>query len=424
MTKYNGQTITYDAIGNPLSYRDGISLTWQNGRELASFTNADTSVSYTYDASGMRTSKTLTSDGATDTVKYVYENGLLLQMQYNHMYFDFIYDANGNPVSMAYRSTVTSSPIYYYYGLNSRGDVIALYYNTGALYAKYTYDVYGKLLSITNSSGSPINTKYSPAKLNPLRYRGYVYDTETELYYLQSRYYDPTICRFINEDIYYDTGVGFTGLNMFAYCNNNPVMYCDTFGTYQTYTVLTMEGKTYSGVPCYSLGCYGQLKDYWVDSEVVTDIDYGFTYSNGLSVSVNVGPFGFSGSIGVTFDTSGDIQIQTSCGYVLTSAMQPGISVVSYNMYTLTPSADNLLNEGYQVGIGVACPIPKTPMNAVAESNLVILPIDNSTKKYYGYCECKGISLPKGKGMIPNAHGSISDTKKIWSLKETINKYF
>ena len=141
MTKYNGQTITYDAIGNPLnyrdgitltwqngrelasfsnadtsvsytydaignplSYRDGISLTWQNGRELASFTNADTSVSYTYDASGMRTSKTLTSDGATDTVKYVYENGLLLQMQYNHMYFDFIYDANGNPVSIDYRS--------------------------------------------------------------------------------------------------------------------------------------------------------------------------------------------------------------------------------------------------------------------------------------------------------------------------------
>ncbi len=265
MTKYNGQTITYDAIGNPLNYRDGITMTWQNGRELASFTNADTSVSYTYDASGMRTSKTLTSDGATDTVKYVYENGLLLQMQYNHMYFDFIYDANGNPVSMAYRSTVTSSPIYYYYGLNSRGDVIALYYNTGALYAKYTYDVYGKLLSITNSSGSPINTKYSPAKLNPLRYRGYVYDNETGFYYLQSRYYDPTTCRFVNGDGYCSTGQGFNGLNMFAYCNNNPVVYCDTTGTSQTYTVLTIEGKTYTGVPGYHLGCYGQLKDYWIE---------------------------------------------------------------------------------------------------------------------------------------------------------------
>ncbi len=230
MTKYNGQTITYDAIGNPLSYRDGISLTWQNGRELASFTNADTSVSYTYDASGMRTSKTLTSDGATDTVKYVYENGLLLQMQYNHMYFDFIYDANGNPVSMAYRSTVTSSPIYYYYGLNSRGDVIALYYNTGAIAARYSYDVYGKLLGVTTSSGSQFTAKYAPAVLNPLRYRGYVYDNETGFYYLQSRYYDPTICRFVNADGYCSTGVGITGNNMFAYCNNNPVMCYDPYG--------------------------------------------------------------------------------------------------------------------------------------------------------------------------------------------------
>ena len=354
LTSYNGQTITYDAIGNPLSYRDGISLTWQNGRELASFTNADTSVSYTYDASGMRTSKTITDGTTTDTVEYVYEGGQLLQMRYNHMYFDFIYDANGLPVSIAYRSTVTSSPIYYYYGLNSRGDVIALYYNTGALYAKYTYDVYGKLLSITNSSGSPINTKYSPAKLNPLRYRGYVYDTETELYYLQSRYYDPTTCRFVNGDGYCSTGQGFNGLNMFAYCNNNPVVYCDTTGTSQTYTVLTIEGKTYTGVPGYHLGCYGQLRWYKLElneedttetaGEIIENISKAFCESlyveggYGLGLGFSVGPFSFTPLAGnvvnLKYDRNGfDLASTVVCDFSI-SVANGFYSLPIFNQYS------------------------------------------------------------------------------------------
>lgn len=66
--------------------------------------------------------------------------------------------------------------------------------------------------------------------LNPLRYRGYVYDTETGLYYLQSRYYDPEIGRFINADAFTSTGQGLLGNNMFAYCGNNPVVYEDDSG--------------------------------------------------------------------------------------------------------------------------------------------------------------------------------------------------
>ena len=95
MTSYNGQALEYDAIGNPLTYRDGITLTWQNGRKLAAFANADTSVAYTYDVNGLRTGKTITSGTTTETVEYVYENVLLLQMRYNHMSFNFSYDAYG-----------------------------------------------------------------------------------------------------------------------------------------------------------------------------------------------------------------------------------------------------------------------------------------------------------------------------------------
>ena len=87
----------------------------------------------------------------------------------------------------------------------------------------YTYDAWGRVLSTTGSLASTLGT------YNPLRYRGYVYDHETGLYYLQSRYYNPTMGRFINADGQLDSG-DVLGLNLFAYCNNNPVMYSDTTG--------------------------------------------------------------------------------------------------------------------------------------------------------------------------------------------------
>ena len=99
--------------------------------------------------------------------------------------------------------------------------------------AKYAYDPFGQVLSVTNASGTAISaTAANVANYNPFRYRGYYYDTESGFYYLQSRYYDPEICRFINADNYASTGQGFLGCNMFAYCNNNPVQFTDTTGDF------------------------------------------------------------------------------------------------------------------------------------------------------------------------------------------------
>ncbi len=172
----------------------------------------------------------MVKNGATVKYTYVYEDGLLRQMSRGSRVYDFIYDAYGNPVSIAYRSRATANPLYYYYGTNSRGDVVSLYDSNGLVVALYEYDAYGKLLSIKNPIGGTITGDTNIAIVNPLRYRGYVYDTETGFYYLQSRYYDPTTCRFINADGYCATGQGITGNNMFAYCNNNPVMYADPAG--------------------------------------------------------------------------------------------------------------------------------------------------------------------------------------------------
>jgi RHS repeat-associated protein len=113
----------------------------------------------------------------------------------------------------------------YFYQRNIQGDVVAIYDTTGSLKAKYTYDAYGNHI-ITNYDVSQLGD------LNPFRYRGYYYDVETNLYYLQSRYYDPKIGRFISKDhLNYLDPKTIGGLNLYAYCAGNPVMYTDSSGT-------------------------------------------------------------------------------------------------------------------------------------------------------------------------------------------------
>ena len=132
---------------------------------------------------------------------------------------DFIYDESGKPFAMI--DQLGASPKTYYYVLNLQGDVVKLIDQDGAEAAAYTYDAWGNILS---QSGSM-------ADVNPLRYRGYYYDSETGFYYLQSRYYDPATRRFINADVYSSTDTSdAVSCNMFAYCNNNPVLLEDHNG--------------------------------------------------------------------------------------------------------------------------------------------------------------------------------------------------
>ena len=136
---------------------------------------------------------------------------------------DFVYDESGKPFALKYSTNGTSFQTYYYV-LNLQGDVVKLiHYIPGFEYesvATYEYDAWGNIVS---SSGRL-------AEINPLRYRGYYYDSETGFYYLQSRYYDPANRRFINADSLASTGQGSLGTNMFAYCNNEPVQRFDPTG--------------------------------------------------------------------------------------------------------------------------------------------------------------------------------------------------
>ncbi len=242
LTAFDGQSITYDGSGNPLSYYNGkrYTMTWRNGRELNSVTVGGKTYSYEYDVNGLRTRKTNADGGYTE---YYIVDGLTVAEQRftssgaERYTLRYLYDESSSPVGFGIQYPGETTWKNYYFAKNLQGDVIALYrwdgLNNGVLVATYKYDPWGKPLGIYNASGSSISqTASNVAAYNPFRYRGYRYDADTGFYYLQSRYYDPAICRFINADEYSDTDDGLLGFNMFAYCLNNPMNRSDPNGSW------------------------------------------------------------------------------------------------------------------------------------------------------------------------------------------------
>ena len=219
LTAYDGQSISYDSIGNPTSWYDGTTFTWSNGRRLTSAVNSSTGLnnSYTYDMDGLRLTKTV---GSVEH-KYVWQGSKLVAEYFGGTELEFFYDENGAPYAFSYKATASATPVMYYYVTNLQGDVVSILNAGGTSVAEYSYNAWGKVLSATGTM----------AAINPIRYRGYYFDSDSGLYYLKSRYYDPNLQRFINSDDIASTGQGFIGTNTFAYCLNNPLIYVDVDGT-------------------------------------------------------------------------------------------------------------------------------------------------------------------------------------------------
>ena len=228
LTSYNGETITYDEIGNPLSYRDSMEMTWLNGRKLTTLQSGNDSISYKYDSNGVRTSKTVNG------VEYTYEylNGKLMHETRGEKVFDYCYDTNGQLYAVSYKANSSTDAVTYYYAHNWRGDITSIYDGDGNMVAKYEYDDWGNVLTVTDANNSEITDPAHIANLNPFRYRSYYYDSESGLYYLMSRYYDPVVHRFLNADGYFQSGDNILDTNMNAYCQNNPIMNSDPTGNH------------------------------------------------------------------------------------------------------------------------------------------------------------------------------------------------
>ena len=229
LTSFRGQEIIYDAQGNPTEYL-GHNLTWEKGRQLKSFDGN----TYTYNANGIRTSKTV--DGIRHD--YLLDGSKILREAWGDNTVIPLYDNSDFVCGVAYNSST------YFFLKNLQGDVIAITNGDGDTVAKYSYDAWGKCTVEFDS------TDYI-ADINPFRYRGYYFDKETELYYLNSRYYDANTGRFINADS--PEYVSIQGGNLFSYCGNCPTKNADYFGFCYVPTYPETYIPSYSS-PSYSYG--------------------------------------------------------------------------------------------------------------------------------------------------------------------------
>ena len=240
LTSYtNGNsTVRYqtDAMGNPISIREGVSsktLTWGEGRMLLGVRkNASNYTEYTYNVDGLRTKKVAAVNGTTTTTEYVWgDNGLAGTIVKEATakttvvpHYDNEGEAIGFTVHYAPNTAITPrTTTTYTYVKNLQGDVIRILDTDGDTVVEYNYDPWGN---------PTVTGNQDLAALNPCSYRGYDYDEETGYYYLQSRYYDPWIGRFINADSAGSLTLAgaFLGHNLFAYCENNPIINSDPYG--------------------------------------------------------------------------------------------------------------------------------------------------------------------------------------------------
>ena len=204
LISYNGESIVYNVLGNPTSYR-GKVVEWQYGNRLIKF--GDTT--FAYDGAGRRVSK--------GSITFTYDSAGNLIKQSDSL--EFIYD-NSGVIGLKYAGNT------YFYRRDCQGNIIAVIDNAGNVVVEYKYDAWG------NHEAEVADEEYvTLAEINPYRYRGYYFDEETGLYFLQTRYYDPVVGRFISRDsIEYADPETICGLNLYAYCGNNPVMNVDPTG--------------------------------------------------------------------------------------------------------------------------------------------------------------------------------------------------
>ena len=204
-----------------------MAATWSYGRRLTGLSSGSEAFSYSYNADGIRTAKTVNGvkhtyalSGTTILNEEWTENGVQHLLMY-------VYDANGSPVGMVYRNSTMAADATeeYLFVKNIQGDILYVYSSTGNKLVSYVYDAWGNIISTTYSNGGGT----SAARFNPFTYRGYYRDSETGMYYLNSRYYNPKMGRFINADNQLSGG-DLLGYNLYAYCGNNPVSRVDPTG--------------------------------------------------------------------------------------------------------------------------------------------------------------------------------------------------
>ena len=220
LTKYNNLNVNYynDKSGRITGY--GLNVFGYDGKDLISYANQSGSYEYTYNAYGQRIRK---KDYIGKIINYEYMNDLLLYEKHNEYKLIFIYDDLNKIYGFNYISSTENKMYFYEYDITN--NVIGIIDSNGNKVVEYEYNPWGNLISMIDTSNNNIGS------INPIRYKGYYYDIESNLYYLKSRYYSPELCRFITPDsVDYLNQDFIVGINLYAYCGNDPVNYFDPSG--------------------------------------------------------------------------------------------------------------------------------------------------------------------------------------------------
>ena len=269
LTNFDGQSIVYDTCGNPTSYL-GATLAWSKGRLLTRFTKDSTTSRMTYDANGIRMSKLRVNHIDIVDSSYIYDSNGRLRTETEGAYTRrYLYSSDG---IVGYEENGER----YFYRKNLFGDITAIYQGATKL-AEYVYDAWGNCTIAFDTNGVGAR--------NPMRYRGYYWDEDLKMYYLMTRYYDPRTGRFINPDIpkYLDPET-LGGLNLYAYCNNNPVMNIDPSGC--AWAEINDSKPLITQIPELFLLGLESLWNLWVSTCESITIDVGVGGGLGFDLGV------------------------------------------------------------------------------------------------------------------------------------------
>lgn len=253
---------TYDANGNPTGITNLMNsnlsktLNW-DGRQLNSLSYYCGGMSFKYNDQGIRTYKSIGGCSGGYSISYVLDGSKILSETKGTSTIYYTYDADGTLISMNYNGNE------YFYITNLQGDIIELVDISGTTVVKYKYDAWGNII-YQYDSGLGI------ANANPFRYRSYYFDIETGWYYLQSRYYDPSIGRFISSDGLVGKMGDVQSLNMYAYCANNPVMHIDPIG--EAATLIALLAST-GPIGWFAIAIIAIVIVYYYSTEILDFVD-------------------------------------------------------------------------------------------------------------------------------------------------------
>ena len=260
----------YDAAGNPTEYK-GNELKWTRMRQLVQYGDSNF---FEYGADGIRCKK--------NDITYALNGSRILKENRGTVSLTYYYGLSG-VIGFQYDAED------YFYQKNLQGDITAIYNSYGALVAEYKYDAWGKVLAVVNHTSENIGD------LNPFRYRSYYYDTETDLYYLQTRYYDPETGRFINADdlAYLGADESLSSYNLYAYCSDNPVNNVDSSGNLAiSLVVMLFVGAAVNATISFAGGVIAEIAEQRLDP--TDEFDWG-------DVLISTGIGAFEGALTVLF---------------------------------------------------------------------------------------------------------------------------